>query len=246
MLLLLAFVLIIIPFVTVQLERHKYSISSRVHTWMQQTGLDGGNDTSMSQEPNQNPLRKPWNPPFPTQPPENEPKKGILLSLPKLHLPASLNNLVRHDSDDLPALEGSDNGPPYNGALSPGTAAILGTYRRLPPPPLPTPIDPPSSHDPLSPHDVTIKPIGRSRTEPMAQTLSPPIPRRTSERSLSATSAAWITLQLMSVALIVFLILVLIAHCMAWFVVYKTESRLGDVRRGLLRGGEMRMCLCTR
>jgi hypothetical protein len=37
----------------------------------------------------------------------------------------------------------------------------------------------------------------------------------------------------------------LTAHCLAWFIVYKTEARLGEVRKGLLRGGDMRVCLCA-
>lgn len=51
---------------------------------------------------------------------------------------------------------------------------------------------------------------------------------------------------LMSMGFVVFVITfaVLIAHCLAWFLVYKTEARLGEVRSGLLRGGEMKLCLC--
>jgi hypothetical protein len=44
----------------------------------------------------------------------------------------------------------------------------------------------------------------------------------------------------------IFAFAVLVAHCLAWFVVYKTEARLGEARKGLLRGGDMRMCLCAR
>lgn len=57
---------------------------------------------------------------------------------------------------------------------------------------------------------------------------------------------------LQSILIILFLVVfmfafaVLVAHCLAWFVVYKTESRLGEAKRGLLRGGDMRMCLCAR
>ena len=39
---------------------------------------------------------------------------------------------------------------------------------------------------------------------------------------------------------------ILISHRLAWFLVYKTEARLGEVRSGLLRGGEMKLCLCGR
>ena len=44
----------------------------------------------------------------------------------------------------------------------------------------------------------------------------------------------------------VFAFAILTAHCLAWFLVYKTEARLGEVRSGLLRGGEMKVCLCGR
>ncbi|KAF2027838.1 hypothetical protein EK21DRAFT_114473 [Setomelanomma holmii] len=39
---------------------------------------------------------------------------------------------------------------------------------------------------------------------------------------------------------------VLTIYCLAWFIVYHTEARLGEARRGLLSGGEMRLCLCGR
>jgi hypothetical protein len=55
-------------------------------------------------------------------------------------------------------------------------------------------------------------------------------------------SIALVLASLMSI----FLFAVLIAHCLAWFIVYKTEARLGEAKRGLLVGGEMRMCLCAR
>ncbi|CAI6338314.1 unnamed protein product [Periconia digitata] len=40
----------------------------------------------------------------------------------------------------------------------------------------------------------------------------------------------------------------MIAHSLAVFLVYKAESRLGDVRKGLLKGGggDMRLCLCAK
>lgn len=54
------------------------------------------------------------------------------------------------------------------------------------------------------------------------------------------------TILVLAFVLFVFAFAVLVAHCLAWFIVYKTESRLGEVRKGLLRGGDMRMCLCAR
>jgi len=48
----------------------------------------------------------------------------------------------------------------------------------------------------------------------------------------------------MGLIIFIFAFAILVAHCLAWFLVYKTEARLGEVRSGLLRGGEMRLCLC--
>ncbi|KAF2127378.1 hypothetical protein P153DRAFT_387921 [Dothidotthia symphoricarpi CBS 119687] len=50
----------------------------------------------------------------------------------------------------------------------------------------------------------------------------------------------------MAFVLFVFGFAILIAHCLAWFIVYKTEVRLGEAKTGVLKGGEMRMCLCAR
>lgn len=50
----------------------------------------------------------------------------------------------------------------------------------------------------------------------------------------------------LALILIIVILAILIAHCLAWFIVYKTEARLGEVRKGLLRGGDMRVCLCAR
>ncbi|KZM23637.1 hypothetical protein ST47_g5235 [Ascochyta rabiei] len=48
----------------------------------------------------------------------------------------------------------------------------------------------------------------------------------------------------MGFIIFVFAFAILISHCLAWFIVYKTEARLGEVRSGLLKGGEMKLCLC--
>ena len=55
-----------------------------------------------------------------------------------------------------------------------------------------------------------------------------------------------ILLLLMGLTIFVFAFALLVAHCLAWFLVYKTESRLGEVRTGLLKGGEMKLCLCNK
>lgn len=55
-----------------------------------------------------------------------------------------------------------------------------------------------------------------------------------------------ILLLLMGILLFIFGFAILVAHCLAWFLVYKTEARLGELRRGLMRGGDMKLCLCAR
>jgi hypothetical protein len=59
-------------------------------------------------------------------------------------------------------------------------------------------------------------------------------------------SILWTTVAILAGVFLVLLFGILIAHCLAWFIVYKTEARLGEARRGLVQGGEMRLCLCAR
>ncbi|KAH7084740.1 hypothetical protein BKA63DRAFT_384402, partial [Paraphoma chrysanthemicola] len=54
----------------------------------------------------------------------------------------------------------------------------------------------------------------------------------------------WTTIAVITGILVVLGIVILMIHCLAWFIVYQTEARLGEARRGLLKGGEMRLCLC--
>lgn len=56
----------------------------------------------------------------------------------------------------------------------------------------------------------------------------------------------WTTVAILSCALLLCLFAILIAHSLATFIVYKTEARLGEARRGIAQGGEMRLCLCAR
>ena len=79
-----------------------------------------------------------------------------------------------------------------------------------------------------------------------AKAYPPEVPRTTSTAP-KAGMALWQTLLItMGFIIFVFAFAVLVAHCLAWFLVYKTEARLGEVRAGLLRGGEMKLCLCGR
>ncbi|KAF1849633.1 uncharacterized protein K460DRAFT_399746 [Cucurbitaria berberidis CBS 394.84] len=102
--------------------------------------------------------------------------------------------------------------------------------------------------------------------EGLAQTLHPPSPDGLGEpepqghntmpgshsqrhaqkkHTLSGMSILWLMTTALAVLLFLFAFAILIAHCLAWFLVYKTEARLGDARRGLLKGGDMRLCLCA-
>lgn len=53
---------------------------------------------------------------------------------------------------------------------------------------------------------------------------------------------------ILTLAFLTFLVfsIIMMVHCLAWFLVYKVESRLGEVRTGLLKGGDMRLCLCAK
>lgn len=66
-----------------------------------------------------------------------------------------------------------------------------------------------------------------------------------SKRKPAAMSILCLMLGILGIILILLAFAILIAHCLAWFLVYKTEARLGEARRGLLKGGEMRLCLCA-
>lgn len=77
------------------------------------------------------------------------------------------------------------------------------------------------------------------------EAYSPEVPRA-SNAPKAGTTLWQILLLTMGIIIFVFAFAILVAHCLAWFLVYKTEARLGEVRSGLLRGGEMKLCLCGR
>ncbi|KAG9186391.1 hypothetical protein G6011_02947 [Alternaria panax] len=58
-------------------------------------------------------------------------------------------------------------------------------------------------------------------------------------------SAVWMSVGICAVLLFILAFAILVAHCLAWFLVYKTEARLGEARRGIMQGGDMRLCLCA-
>jgi hypothetical protein len=66
------------------------------------------------------------------------------------------------------------------------------------------------------------------------------------KESKSFMAVVWTILAILAGIVLVLGAVVLMIHCLAWFIVYQTEARLGEARRGLLAGGEMRLCLCGR
>jgi hypothetical protein len=86
----------------------------------------------------------------------------------------------------------------------------------------------------------------KNKAKDAAKAHPPEIPKLTRESSKTGMALWQILLITMGLVIFVFAFAILIAHCLAWFLVFKTESRLGEVRAGLLRGGEMRLCLCGR
>ncbi|RYN33141.1 hypothetical protein AA0114_g12010 [Alternaria tenuissima] len=69
--------------------------------------------------------------------------------------------------------------------------------------------------------------------------------KKKSKRIPGLISAIWICVGVFTVLVSILIFAVLIAHCLAWFLIYKTEARLGEARRGIMQGGEMRLCLCA-
>ncbi|KAF2256467.1 hypothetical protein BU26DRAFT_22978 [Trematosphaeria pertusa] len=84
----------------------------------------------------------------------------------------------------------------------------------------------------------------RNRSSAMPKT-TPTASSRPSDSS-SRLSLVQTFILILAFLIFVFAFAILVAHCLAWFVVYKTEARLGEARKGLLRGGDMRVCLCAR
>lgn len=66
------------------------------------------------------------------------------------------------------------------------------------------------------------------------------------EAGAGGISILWICLSALAGVLIILAISIFFIHILAWFIVYKTEARLGEARTGLVQGGEMRLCLYAR
>ncbi|KAH7094389.1 hypothetical protein FB567DRAFT_2344 [Paraphoma chrysanthemicola] len=102
-------------------------------------------------------------------------------------------------------------------------------------------IDMEDKSDPQGSHEIT--PIAQCDSRP--PNTSPQTAARKGEEKW-IMPFIWTTIVVLTSILLVFGVVILMIHCLAWFIVYQTEARLGEARRGLLMGGEMRLCLCGR
>ncbi|KAF2872782.1 hypothetical protein BDV95DRAFT_398243 [Massariosphaeria phaeospora] len=104
-----------------------------------------------------------------------------------------------------------------------------------------------SSSPPQSPRPPRLQPQTQPEAAPTpAPQPPPPPPGHTQPSHSSRPTYLQITLLLLAFLLLIVLFAVLTAHFLAGFLVYRTEARLGEARKGIMRGGEMRMCLCPR
>ncbi|KAF2728657.1 hypothetical protein EJ04DRAFT_581182 [Polyplosphaeria fusca] len=172
------------------------------------------------------PARKPWNPPFPTSTAANTPERRQSPAV----LPASHPQPQHQPRCPTPL------SPPSQLRLAGTIDATSDT----------------SSHHTPSPSSIHAQAPRRASLAsniPAAEIQYRPSKPETvrvrtlAQRVISALKASALVL---GILLFIFGFAVLTAHCLAWFIVYKTEARLGEVRRGVVRGGEMRVCLCAR
>jgi hypothetical protein len=78
------------------------------------------------------------------------------------------------------------------------------------------------------------------------QSTSKPAPAKKKPKAKSIVmSAVWFCVAILAVLLSILAFAILIAHCLAEFLIHKTEGRLGEARRSIMQGGEMRLCLCA-
>ncbi|KAF2441523.1 hypothetical protein P171DRAFT_523511 [Karstenula rhodostoma CBS 690.94] len=179
--------------------------------------------------------KKPWNPPFPMR---SKTLREAYLILPRSEdekrdeYKGKGKEQERRSTSQMPPDE-------EDGVLNIGHVPVTDLPSWSAPAPSPMRSAPAQVRE--SPTAIQGRPEARvASTQATPESTSATIERK---RSLSLVQTIVLVF-----ALIIFLFAfaILVAHCMAWFVVYKTEARLGEVRKGLLRGGDMRVCLCAR
>lgn len=178
--------------------------------------------------------RKPWEPPFPTR----SKQKGGHLVLPRADESGEAEDGVAQGGNW--ANDMNRNGLEREIERGKDLKA-QNTYAQATPP---TALEEflSSSSSPTYPSQVSI-PTSVQQHITEARSRNPSSEGRS---VVPALSLIHIVILILATLLFFFVFAVLVAHCLAWFIVYKTEARLGEVRRGVVRGGEMRMCLCAR
>jgi len=173
--------------------------------------------------------KKPWDPPFAMSP---KSARDTYRFVGRSASPVLDEKGKGRITTDTTEEEMEDIFEPMRGHV-PSTEPVVD---QPPPPPPPAPLRYDTTSALTSPPELP-PPTPKSNSNPA------PAPFANDRRS-SPSLFQSIALVLVFI-IFVFAFAVLIAHCLAWFIVYKTESRLGEVRKGLLRGGDMRVCLCA-
>lgn len=192
--------------------------------------------------------RKPWDPPFPTRAKAaKEPTYRVL--------PDVWGTSIQENNDKEGKKEIGRKRGPQPSEVSPEekeedkfaqtglmTDTGIPSYDVSLPPPL---LSPPfiRSSTPLQPPPHLETEHGQDQRSPVRSTPEPKIMAHQLGKSLSIVQ---IISLIMASIIFLFAFAILVAHCMSWFVIYKTEARLGEMRKGILRGGDMRVCLCPR
>jgi cobalamin biosynthesis Mg chelatase CobN len=183
----------------------------------------------------------------------------------KAQTPRTSPDVSSSDNHQRPTTDGT-NSPP-NGTTAPANAPSSSQSKPRKPwdPPFPTRranekegnwlILPPTPHTAKqdAPSDDRVEDVSRrhsaSNSSLPKETASEEPAKEDAQGTKETTgvmSIVWSVLAILGSLFLVLLFAVLIAHCLAWFIVYKTEARLGEARRGVVQGGEMRLCLCAR
>lgn len=170
--------------------------------------------------------RKPWDPPFPTKPRSMRDPYRVLLRSDEEQRIEKREELKKGRSIS-PMSPDREEGVPNN-----GHAIITDNL--------------PSRRASIDSSAERQAVLASRPTSPKASTQSTPELAHPTNRRGSTFSALQVIVLALASIVFVFAFAILVAHCMAWLVVHKTEARLGDVRRGLLRSGDMRVCLCAR
>ncbi|KAF2690598.1 hypothetical protein K458DRAFT_382160 [Lentithecium fluviatile CBS 122367] len=189
------------------------------------TGMEARSESGTGSEKGKGRPKKPWDPPF-----AMSPKSGRDTAWRVLGPSAS------------PILDGKGKGRERTESTEDEMEGIFepmgGHMPVTEPTNHPEPLAPPSH-----PAPAIVEPSRKS--SPATKAGASRVPASPQKKGRARPSLVQTIALVLILTIFIFAFAILIAHCLAWFIVYKTESRLGEVRKGLLRGGDMRVCLCA-